>query len=61
MKYLKSVNSFIDESTCMVYICINNYCGDTKEGVHLKNMNEEWWSKLDQTDMARIDIKGGLF
>jgi len=61
MKYLKSVNSFIDESTCTVYECINNYCGDTREGVHLKDMSEKWWSKLDPSDMARIDIKGGLF
>jgi hypothetical protein len=61
MKYLKSVNSYIDESTGLVYTCVSDECRDTDEGHHLNEMKEEWWDRLDSHDMSRIDINGGLF
>ena len=61
MKYLKSVNSYLDETTGKVYICVSKDCKDTDDGHQLKEMDEEWWDKLDSHDMARIDINGGLF
>ena len=61
MKYLKSVNSYWDERTGLVYICVSEECRDTDEGHPIKEMDEDWWDHLDSKDMARIDLNGGLF
>lgn len=61
MKYLKSVDSYYDEKTGLVYVCKSKDCRDTDEGHTMREMNEEWWDKLDGSDMSRIDVNGGLF
>ena len=61
MKYLKSVDSYWDSTTGLVYVCISKKCRDTHKGRSIKDMNEEWWSKLDLEDMSRIDLNGGLY
>ena len=61
MKYLKSVDSYLDETTGVVYICKSKDCRDTDEGHFIKDMKDEWWDKLDGKDLSRIDLNGGLF
>jgi hypothetical protein len=60
MKYLKSVNSYWDETTGLVYVCVSEECRDTDEGHPIKEMDEDWWDHLDGKDMARIYLNGGL-
>lgn len=61
MKYLRSVDSYWDEEAQLVYVCKSKDCRDTEEGHSIKEMSEEWWSRIDCYDMARIDVNGGLF
>ena len=61
MKYLKSVDSYLDEKTGVVYICKSKKCRDTDEGRFIKEMKDEWWDRLDSKDLSRIDLNGGLF
>ena len=61
MKYLKSVDSYLDEKTGVVYVCKSKNCRDTDEGHLIKEMKDEWWERLDSKDLSRIDLNGGLF
>ena len=61
MKYLKSVDSYWDESSGLVYRCKSKQCRDTDEGLPIKEMKEDWWNRLSQWDISRIDSNGSLY
>lgn len=61
MKYLKSVNSYWDEKSGMIYMCQSNECRDTDNGHPIGDMDDEWWDRLSPADMSRIDVGGGLY
>lgn len=61
MIYLRSVDSYYDQQTNMVYTCISETCRDTNEGITLKDMKEQWWESLASSDLSRIHSNGGLY
>ena len=61
MKFLPSVDCFIDEKNMMIYETDSYGVPNLSEGKSIKDMNDEWWDRLDPSDLSRIDTSGGLF
>jgi hypothetical protein len=61
MKFLPSVDCFIDEKDMMIYEKDSYGVPNISEGKSIKDMNDDWWDRLDPSDLSRIDMSGGLF
>ena len=57
MIYLRSVDSYYDQQTNMVYTCISETCRDTNEGITLKDMKEHKPNRRQRRAMDRIGNK----